>query len=68
MPCDWKDRLGQWISHITEPTCTDQGGFRLQAALALPGTRGRRFNPVTSPPAWLARRNKMPAQRGGPRQ
>lgn len=68
MPCDWKDRLEQWISYISEPAEAAQEGFRLQGALAVSGMRGRRFNPVKSPPAWLARRNKMPAQRGGPRQ
>lgn len=67
MPCDWKNRVCELINHITQPVREAWSGQRGQATAYVPSVRGQRFHPVPSPPAWLSRRAKMPAQRGGPR-
>lgn len=67
MPCDWKNRVCELLNQVTQPMREAWSGQRMHATVPVSNLRGQRFNPVNSPPAWLSRRAKIPAQRGGPR-
>ncbi|WP_146115751.1 MULTISPECIES: hypothetical protein [Pirellulaceae] len=67
MPCDWKATLRQFtslIQHVTEDWNSGAGSFTPQFAAVI--NRQKHIHSNTPPP-WLSRRQKCPAQRGGPR-
>jgi len=67
MPCDWKATLRQFASLILDASA-DPGRENRATAPQFAGPIGRqKYAPSATPPPWLARRNKRPAQRGGPR-
>ncbi|QDU75916.1 hypothetical protein Pan97_29600 [Bremerella volcania] len=67
MPCDWKAALRQLtslIQHVSEDWNSGSRSFTPH----FDGAIGRQKRaPSVTPPPWLSRRNKRPAQRGGPR-
>lgn len=67
MPCDWKATLRQFaslIGHVTDDSLREARTFTPHFA----GSIGRqKYAPSVTPPTWLTRRYKCPAQRGGPR-
>jgi len=67
MPCDWKATLRQFaslISHVSEKGIGTTPTYTPHFAGAI---SRQKHAPSVTPPAWLSRRNKCPAQRGGPR-
>ncbi|GAA4436628.1 hypothetical protein [Bremerella cremea] len=67
MSCDWKQFLQRELALLSDPLESASIGPGLSPALSTSSFRKQRHNPVQSPPPWLCRRMKRPAQRGGPR-
>lgn len=67
MSCEWKHLLHQIFARLSEPAQTVSLCPQRCAIQPIGRLRRQRHNPVQCPPPWLSRRNKLPAQRGGPR-
>ncbi|MHC2066069.1 hypothetical protein ACYFX5_01220 [Bremerella sp. T1] len=67
MPCNWKTGLQDWMDRILEPAeCSMLGQRPFSAAISQPQRHPGKSH-VPTPPPWLSRKLKRPAQRGGPR-
>ncbi|MBA2113622.1 hypothetical protein HOV93_07720 [Planctomycetes bacterium FF15] len=63
MPCDWKATLRQFVLLI-DPVSEDSNNRNRTFAPHFAGAICRQKHaPSATPPPWLSRRNKCPAQR-----